>query len=187
MIVEVTFLDYYNNLSTIYKHQYVCMSILIRQSTSVCITAEQTTIIMPRHVAIPLHYYTIYSYCNCLYVHIHESDWYCTVFMYTSGQHEWLTKVNSSAQHTIHHAIAIISYEYFSVSGFEVLVINSGVRRSGPRCRETQQQFWRTRYNPQIRRILTPETCGPLNTCALTSCSSLQSCAVPLSSSACRC
>ena len=47
--------------------------------------------------------------------------------MYTSGQHEWLTKVNSSAQHTIHHAIAIISYEYFSVSGFEVLVINSGV------------------------------------------------------------
>ena len=49
MIVEVTFLDYYNNLSTIYKHQYVCMSILIRQSTSVCITAEQTTIIMPCH------------------------------------------------------------------------------------------------------------------------------------------
>ena len=47
--------------------------------------------------------------------------------MYTSRQHEGLTKADSSAQHTIRHAIAIISYEYLSVSGFEVLVINSGV------------------------------------------------------------
>ena len=44
-----------------------------------------------------------------------------------SEQLNCTVKVNSSAQHTIHHAIAIISYENLSVSGFEVLVINSGV------------------------------------------------------------
>ena len=58
--------------------------------------------------------------------------------MYTLKQHahEGLTKANSSAfgtaeQNRTHntqcHALAIISYKHLSVSGFEVLVINSGV------------------------------------------------------------
>ena len=74
-----------------------------------------------------------------MYAHTYtESDWYCTVFMYTLRQHahEGLTEANSSAfgtaeQNRTHntqcHALAIISYEHLSVSGFEVLVINSGV------------------------------------------------------------
>ena len=57
---------------------------------------------------------------------------------YTGRQHahEGLTKANSSAfgtaeqtrtHNTKCHVIAIIFYEYLSVSGFEVLVINGGV------------------------------------------------------------